>query len=157
MIRQKINLINGFCERIEKKDNNIYTGWIEEILTDTPQPDEFVLPSYFKPYLDSGNFLISRRFNVRWCLRLESFYDNVGVPVIYPINSTWTASFNIVIADNSVQIAKDYHNLKKNSEKAYFNSLWSFQYHPSEWKLYRGWSNFKQNELVGGKFNWIRE
>jgi hypothetical protein len=156
MIRQKINLINGFCEKIKKKDNNIYTGWIEEILTDTPKPYEFVLPSYFKPYLDSGNFLLSVRFNVKWCLRLKSFGDTSGIPVICPINPTRTASFNIVIADNSVQIAKDYHDLKKNSEKAYFNSLWSFQYRPSEWKLYRGWLNFKQNEIGGGKFNWVR-
>jgi len=157
MIRQKINLINVFCEKFEKEGNNIYTGWVEEILIDKTQPYEFVLPSYFKPYLDSGNFLILGRYNVRWCLRLESFSDKVGVPVIYPKNPTRTASFNIVIPDNSVQITNDYRKLKKNSEKAYFNSLWSFQYRPSEWKLYKGWSNFKRNEIVGGKFNWIRE
>jgi len=157
MIRQKINLINGFCEKFEKESKHILISCVDEILTGTTQPYEFVLPNHFKPYLDSGNFVISGRFNVRFCLKLESFYDSVGVPVIYPINPTETASFNIVIADNSLQVVNDYRKIKKNSEKAYFNSLWSFRYHPSEWKLYRGWSNFKENELVGGKFNWIKE
>jgi len=158
MIKQKINLINEFCEKFEKEDNRIRISWADEILTGTSQPYEFVLSSYFTSYLDSGNFVIATRFNVRLCLKLESFYDNIiGVPVIYPINPTETASLNIVIADNSLQVTNDYRNLKKNSEKAYFDSLWSFRYQPSEWRLYRGWSNFKQNEIVGGKFNWVRE
>jgi hypothetical protein len=99
MIRQKINLINGFCEKFEKEGNNIYTSWIKEIFTDTTQLYEFVLPSFFKPYLESGNFVISGKFNVRWCLKLESLYDNVGVPVIYPINPKDSSYFAILISD----------------------------------------------------------
>jgi len=96
---KRINLINGFCERIEKRGIDIYTGWVKEIITDTTQLYEFVLPSYFKPYLDSGNFVISGKFNVRWCFKLESLYDNVGVPVIYPINPKDSSYFAILILD----------------------------------------------------------